>query len=90
MSQQVFEGTWEEIVRHSDELAGKRVRLTVLGEPLLAHEGESSTEERPLSLLLDGLIGVIDSSEGGTFPLERSAYGEVLVEKFRKQGLRLP
>lgn len=30
MSQQVLEGTWEEIVGHSDELAGKKVRLTIL------------------------------------------------------------
>lgn len=32
MSQQVLEGTWEEIARHGDELGGKRVRLTVLEE----------------------------------------------------------
>lgn len=25
-----FEGTWEEIARHADELAGHRVRVTVL------------------------------------------------------------
>jgi hypothetical protein len=28
----ILEGTWEEIARHADELAGKRVRLTVLAE----------------------------------------------------------
>ena len=27
---QVIEGTWEEVSRHADTLAGKRVRLTVL------------------------------------------------------------
>jgi hypothetical protein len=32
MSQQVLEGSWEEIMRHADELEGKRVRLTVLEE----------------------------------------------------------
>ncbi|MBS1786856.1 MAG: hypothetical protein JST85_04000 [Acidobacteria bacterium] len=32
MSQLVFEGTWEEVVCHSSELAGKKVRLTVLEE----------------------------------------------------------
>ncbi|MCI0387253.1 MAG: hypothetical protein MOB07_00555 [Acidobacteria bacterium] len=29
---QVLEGTWEEIAQHADELAGKRVRLTVVEE----------------------------------------------------------
>lgn len=28
--QVVIEGTWEEIVAHADELAGRKVRLTVL------------------------------------------------------------
>ena len=30
MLEQVLEGTWEEIVSHSDKLAGKKVRLTIL------------------------------------------------------------
>lgn len=29
---QVLEGTWEEILRQADRLAGKRVRLTILEE----------------------------------------------------------
>jgi alkylation response protein AidB-like acyl-CoA dehydrogenase len=32
MLEQVLEGTWEEIAQHADELAGKRVRLTVVEE----------------------------------------------------------
>ena len=32
MLEEVLEGTWEEIAQHADELAGKRVRLTVLDE----------------------------------------------------------
>jgi hypothetical protein len=38
MSQQVIEGTWEEIARHGDELVGKRVRLTVLEEEPIPNE----------------------------------------------------
>ncbi|HQU91739.1 MAG TPA: hypothetical protein PLK77_05545 [Pyrinomonadaceae bacterium] len=30
MTTQVFEGTWEEITRHSKELIGRKVRLLVL------------------------------------------------------------
>jgi hypothetical protein len=29
--QLVFEGTWEELVQHADQLAGKRLRVEVLG-----------------------------------------------------------
>jgi hypothetical protein len=32
MLEQVLEGTWEEIAQHADELAGKRVRLTIVEE----------------------------------------------------------
>ncbi len=32
MLEQTFEGTWEEVVQHADELAGKHVRVTVLAE----------------------------------------------------------
>jgi hypothetical protein len=92
MSQQVLEGTWEEIVQqHAGELSGKLVRLTVLDKA--THQGgeQGSIEERPLSELLEGLIGVIDSSEDSpAFPRKRSAYGESITEKFRKQGLKLP
>ena len=38
MSQQVLEGTWEEIARHGDELGGKRVRLTVLEDEPIPNE----------------------------------------------------
>jgi hypothetical protein len=59
--QQVLEGTWEEIVQHAEELSGKLVRPTVL-DKATHHRGEQgSIEERPLSKLLEGLIGVIDS-----------------------------
>lgn len=33
MAQQIYEGTWEEIAQHAPELAGRRVRLTILEEP---------------------------------------------------------
>jgi len=32
MATQVLEGTWEEIVRHAKEFAGRKVRITVLDE----------------------------------------------------------
>ncbi len=32
MNEQVLEGTWEEISSYAQELAGRRVRLTILSE----------------------------------------------------------
>ncbi len=32
MTPQILEGSWEDILRHGDELAGRWVRLTVLPE----------------------------------------------------------
>ena len=41
MAPNVIEGTWEDVIRHGVELAGKRVRLTVLP----AEEDSSRTAE---------------------------------------------
>jgi len=32
MSEQVLEGTWEEVAEHANELAGRRVRLIIIEE----------------------------------------------------------
>jgi hypothetical protein len=44
MAQLVLEGTWEEIERQSEQLAGKRVRLMVLSD----EDTNLSTPDRPL------------------------------------------
>lgn len=89
MSEQVLEGTWEEIAQRADELTGKRVRLMVLDE--IQNGTQSPGEERPLSELLEGLIGVIDSSEPvPPFLHKQRAWGEAIEEKYRKQGLKIP
>ncbi len=40
MSELVLEGMWEEVVSHSSELAGKKVRLTVIDDPALFLDAE--------------------------------------------------
>ncbi|MDQ3756208.1 MAG: hypothetical protein M3371_15940 [Acidobacteriota bacterium] len=91
MAEQVLEGTWEEIVQHAEEFSGKRVRLTVIEKSLSPQAEQPPVEERPLSELLEGLIGVIDSREPCPPPIRRrDAFGEGVVEKLRKQGLKLP
>ena len=51
MLDQVLEGTWEEITQHADELAGKRVRLTVFEETPV----DESTAPRPNEAMLEAL-----------------------------------
>jgi hypothetical protein len=73
MSQQVLEGTWEEIMQHAEELSGKHVRLTIVDEFSRQPGDGLPIEERPLSELLEGLIGVIDSREPSPpFPVNRA------------------
>ncbi len=91
MALEILEGTWEEIAQHAAEFSGKRVRLMVLDESVMQNGNQSLGEERPLSELLEGLIGVIDSSEPTPpFPHKPRAWGEAIEEKYRKQGLKIP
>jgi len=62
--------------------------------PLHPANGErKAQEERPLAELLEGLVGVIDSSAPDPDPSAQprhTLFGQLLIEKFRKQGLKLP
>jgi hypothetical protein len=55
-----------------------------VGAPVLA---DDSSGERPLSEALAGFIGVIDSRTEPRHEPRRSAVGDVIAEKFRKQGI---
>jgi hypothetical protein len=48
----------------------------------------ASVDERPLSELLAGVIGVVDSTEAQN--TSGTSFSTALAEKFRKQGLRIP
>ena len=54
MEQQTIEGTWEEILEYNAELAGQRVRLTILPD----QSSNSSTTET-LDQKLKGRVGRI-------------------------------
>jgi hypothetical protein len=81
MAKQVLEGLWEEIVQHADELSGKKVRLTVIDAMRL---------ERPLSEALEGIVGAVDSTDGSQHGHSTTPFAEIISEKFRKQGLKIP
>jgi alkylation response protein AidB-like acyl-CoA dehydrogenase len=50
MLEQVLEGTWEEIAQHAGELAGKRVRLTVVEDAPAANEAALQVMEQVAQL----------------------------------------
>ena len=90
MPEHVLEGTWEEIAEHGGELSGKRVRLTILDQPSAENGDAAAREAKQKTEDLRTLIGAIDSRElSSKSPRKRGAYGKAVVEKLRKQGLRL-
>jgi hypothetical protein len=68
------------------------LRKIIEAAPLLQTNGAPpDSEERPLSELLEGLIGVIDSREPYERPQkERDAFGKGVIAKLEKQGIKLP
>lgn len=60
--QTLFEGSWEDVLRRSDELAGHRVRVIVLDSPSPETTGEDSgslEDDTPLAELLQGKVGTL-------------------------------
>jgi hypothetical protein len=72
MEQKVIEGTWEEVARRAPELAGHRVRVTVLDDlavpkaPNGAHADEATEATAFDVLSRAGLIGCL---KGGAIDL---------------------
>ena len=77
MLEEVLEGTWEEIAQHADELAGKRVRLTVLEE---ARE-EARAAPRPNEAMLEALRKIAARNAGK--PLTSGADTQRLLREAR-------
>ena len=82
----VFEGTWEEIAKHAEELKGQRLRLVVL-DSLAAGDPPSQEElrDRMLARLAAGASIPREPGILSTDPLERE-FGEAVEEKHRKLG----
>jgi len=84
MEERTFEGTWEEIARRSSELTGRKVRITVLNEPV-----------SPVTLdqALAHLIADAEHLVGTLPPVPPSpaadAWCEGVIEKYRRQGFTL-
>ncbi len=75
-----IEGQWDELIRHADQFAGRRVRVTVLSDEKTA--GSSMLAE--IRRWLGEGDGLEIAPLGNVRP---NAFGDGLVEEFRKQGL---
>ena len=84
MDQKTFEGTWEEIVRHGDELAGHRVRLTVLNEP-----PSPVSLDRALAHLIEQAELLASTPPPAPPTTPDGPWEEGLLEKYRRQGFKL-
>ncbi len=76
MEQQTLEGTWEEILQHSAELAGQRVRLTIL---------PNQSSNRPTKLTLEqrlkGRVGRVNFEPSNLSERVGEAFTELLDSK---------
>lgn len=93
MTEQVWEGTWEEIKKRGEGLANRRVRLVVL--PGGADEQPNGDNGQGLSDLLADLVNQAESLDATPpdvpqhIDLHEIAFGEIVAEKFRKQGFKV-
>ena len=78
-----LEGTWEDMLRRSDELSGRRVRISVL------------EDETTMSLQEVAERWADEAEKLQPSPPDQPRHGDeaelerILIEKFRKQGLKL-
>ncbi len=76
MEQQILEGTWEEILQHSAELMGQRVRLTILSD----QSSNSSTTET-LADKLKGRVGRVNFQPSDLSERVGEAFSELLKDQ---------
>lgn len=76
MEQQTLEGTWEEILQHSAELAGQRVRLTIL-----PHQASKSPTTQTLDQRLKAKVGRVNFQPSDLSERVGEAFTELLEAK---------
>ncbi len=76
MEQKTIEGTWEEILQHSAELAGQRVRLTIL-----SHQASNYATKESLDQRLKGRVGRVNFQPSDLSERVGEAFTELLEAK---------
>ncbi len=83
MEQKVIEGTWEEVARRSQELAGHRVRVTVLDDSTLPKATNGNhADEVAFPPVKDPILGM--------FSEDAQLLDEVVEEAMKIREERLP
>jgi hypothetical protein len=77
MEQQTLEGTWEEILQHGAELAGRRVRLTILTDKRTSNSPTAET----LDQKLQGRLGRVNFQPSDLSERVGEAFTELLEAK---------
>jgi hypothetical protein len=84
MEQRTFEGTWEEIAHRGPELAGRKVRLTVLDEL-----SSDVSLDRALAPLIANAERLVSSLPPVAPCSPAQGWSEGVIEKYRRQGFKL-
>lgn len=78
MEQRTLEGTWEEILLYAPELAGRRVKLTVLSS-----DDSNSQHRVTLDQILRGRVGRIRFQPSSLSARTKAAFADILADKYK-------
>ena len=86
---QTIEGTWEEVLARGEELAGRRVRVIVLGER--PAEGAKMSDDEQAELRKRAEAWLEETEKLVREPSNRppTEFEQILIEKMRKQGIEV-
>lgn len=79
----ILEGTWEEILKHHKVLAGKRVRVIVLGSQPLAPLRE---EPQNLRDFLGDFVGSVSVEPPPTAENTNEVFSEIVARKHSRES----
>lgn len=80
---QSIEGIWEDLIKdYSEELTGQRVKITLLAEE------KSQRLHKVLADILEE-ADALDVQKPDLPDKKQDGYGNIILEKYRKQGLNL-
>lgn len=81
---QEYEGTWEEVVTHAPEFAGRRVRLTFLDD----EKPSSPTPKRSIEQTLAELAAEVPPEEWDSLPNDLSDQLDHYIYGWHRRGRR--
>ncbi len=83
----IFEGTWEELATHADELRGKWLRLTVISDDVIARGATETTQPSNLAEFLGDFIGSVEGSGANNSEDTGEKFTQYLVTKHKEGHL---